>query len=178
MIDGSLGEGGGQILRTSLALSMLTGTPFRLTNIRAGRAKPGLLRQHLTGVEAAAAICSARTRGAELHSQDLTFEPHKVRAGDYRFSIGTAGSTTLVLQAVLPALLTASGSSTLELEGGTHNPAAPPFDFLSEAFLPLIERMGPKVTATLKRHGFFPAGGGRLVVRIEPVTKLQPLELL
>lgn len=178
VIDGSQGEGGGQVLRTSLALSMVTRTPFRIERIRAGRANPGLLRQHLTGVQAAAEICGATVRGAELGSKQLAFEPSEVRAGDYQFSIGTAGSTTLVLQTILPALLTAKGPSTLVLKGGTHNPAAPPFDFLERVFLPLINRMGPRVSAVLKRHGFFPAGGGYMSVVIDPVEQLQPLELL
>ena len=178
VIDGSQGEGGGQVLRTSLALSMVTGRPFRIDGIRAGRANSGLLRQHLTGVRAAAEICGATVQGAELGSKQLTFEPSEVRAGDYQFLIGTAGSTTLVLQTIVPALLTAKGSSMLVVEGGTHNPAAPPFDFLERVFVPLINRMGPRVSAVLKRHGFFPAGGGSMRVEIDPVKRLQPLELL
>ena len=178
LIDGSQGEGGGQVLRTSLALSMVTGRPFRIEQIRSGRANPGLLRQHLTGVRAAAEICGATVCGAELGSKQLTFEPSEVRAGDYQFSIGTAGSTTLVLQTILPALLTAKGRSTVKLEGGTHNPAAPPFDFLQRVFLPLINRMGPRVSVELERHGFFPAGGGSFRVEVDPVEQLQPLELL
>src|ERR1700727_166253 len=134
-IDGSLGEGGGQILRTALGLSMVTGQPFRIEKIRAGREKPGLLRQHLTAVNAATAICSATVDGEGISSRDLSFSPGKILAGNYTFSIGSAGSTTLVLQTVLPALLCAKGSSTLTLEGGTHNPFAPPIDFLEKAFL-------------------------------------------
>lgn len=167
-----------QVLRTSLSLSMVTGRPFRIERIRAGRANSGLLRQHLTCVQSAAEICGAAVQGAELGSKQLTFRPSEVRAGDYQFSIGTAGSTTLVLQTILPSLLTAKGRSTLVLEGGTHNPAAPPFDFLERVFLPLINRMGPRVSAVLNRHGFFPAGGGDIRVEVEPVEQLQPLELL
>ena len=125
-IDGSQGEGGGQILRTSLALSLVTGQPFRMVRIRARRQKPGLLRQHLTAVEAAKTVGCADVAGAELNSQTLEFQPGQVTPGNYRFAVGTAGSATLVLQTVLPSLLTASGSSTLTLEGGTHNPLAPP----------------------------------------------------
>jgi RNA 3'-terminal phosphate cyclase (ATP) len=176
-IDGSLGEGGGQVLRTSLALSLVTGTPFHITRIRAGRARPGLMRQHLTAVRAAASIGQAEVSGDSVGSLELSFRPRRVVAGDCTFAIGTAGSTTLVLQTVLPALLQASGPSTLVLEGGTHNPAAPPFDFLERAFLPLLHRMGPAVSATLERPGFFPAGGGRIRVAVEP-ARLQPLELL
>jgi RNA 3'-terminal phosphate cyclase (ATP) len=176
-IDGSQGEGGGQVLRSALALSMVTGTPFRIDQIRARRAKPGLLRQHLTAVQAATQVCGAEVLGASLGSSRLDFKPGKVRPGAYAFAVGTAGSATLVLQTVLPALLTAAEPSTLTLEGGTHNPFAPPFDFLARAFLPLIGRLGPRVTAALERHGFYPAGGGRFNVRIEPVPKLRRLEL-
>lgn len=176
-IDGSFGEGGGQILRSSLALAMVTGTPVRVVNIRAGRAKPGLMRQHLTAVHAAAQVCSARVEGAAIGSMQLTFEPGRVQPGDYLFSIGTAGSTTLVLQTVLPALLTAGGPTRVTLEGGTHNPFAPPFDFLDRAFLPIVNRMGPRVSAALERPGFYPAGGGRFSVDIEPVGKLTGIDL-
>lgn len=177
-IDGSQGEGGGQILRSALALSLVTGKPFTITKIRAGRKKPGLLRQHLTALQAAAAIGQAEVTGAALGSNTVTFVPGAARPGDYHFAIGTAGSATLVLQTVLPPLLCAAGPSTLRLEGGTHNPFAPPFDFLAHTFLPLINCMGPRVTATLVRPGFYPAGGGELLVSITPVAKLQPLELL
>ena len=177
-IDGSAGEGGGQILRTSLSLSLLTGTPFRIDKIRAQRRKPGLLRQHLTAVRAAAKVGRAEVDGAALGSARLTFLPGKVRPGEYRFAVGSAGSATLVLQTVLPALITADGPSTLTLEGGTHNPWAPPFDFLQRAFLPVIRRMGPKIEATLVRPGFYPAGGGQFDVTIEPRPVLRRLDLL
>lgn len=177
-IDGSIGEGGGQILRTALGLSMVTGQTFRIQNIRAGRPKPGLLRQHLTAVNAATAICCATVQGASISSQELTFSPGKVVAGEYTFSVGSAGSTTLVLQAVLPALLLADGPTTLTLEGGTHNPFAPPVDFLEQAFLPLITRMGAVVSITLDRAGFYPAGGGRFVIKVQPTRKLVPIHLL
>jgi RNA 3'-terminal phosphate cyclase (ATP) len=177
-IDGALGEGGGQVLRSSLALSLITGRPFRAFNIRAGRARPGLMRQHLTAVQAAARIGSARVEGASIGSTELTFSPGDVRAGDYDFSVGTAGSATLVLQTVLPALLTADAPSSLALEGGTHNPWAPPFDFLDRAFLPVVCKMGPKIEADLERPGFYPAGGGRFRVSVEPVAALKPIHLL
>ncbi len=167
-IDGSQGEGGGQILRSSLALSMVTGTPLRIEKIRAGRAKPGLLRQHLTAVTAASRVSNAEVIGAVLGSRELEFRPQGINAGDYRFSIGSAGSTTLVLQTILPALMVADGPSTVRIEGGTHNPHAPPVDFLARSFLPVLERMGPRVSVALERPGFFPAGGGRIVVQIEP----------
>lgn len=177
-IDGSRGEGGGQVLRTSLALSLITGQPFRITRIRASRKSPGLLRQHLTSLAAAAAVGDAQVDGAAPGSQELTFVPGTLRGGHHSFAIGTAGSTTLVLQTILVPLLVAPEPSTIELEGGTHNPAAPSFDFLTRSFLPLIERMGAKVEARLERPGFFPAGGGRMVVSIEPARKLGALELI
>ena len=177
-IDGSAGEGGGQILRTSLSLSLVTGKPFRIEKIRAGRRKPGLLRQHLTAVNAAAEVGHAEARGAYMRSLELEFHPANVEPGSYSFAVGTAGSTTLVLQTILPALLSASGPSTIRLEGGTHNPLAPPFDFLEKAYLPLVSRMGPKVTAKLERPGFFPAGGGKLSVAVNPSERLLELHLL
>ncbi len=177
-IDGSQGEGGGQILRTSVALSMVTGTPLTIDRIRAGRKKPGLMRQHLTAVLAAAAVGQASVEGAELGSSRLVFQPGAIRPGEYHFNVGTAGSTTLVLQTVLPALLTADGPSTIVLEGGTHNPFAPPFDFLAKAFLPIVNRMGPAVIATLERPGFYPGGGGKLRVTVNPSLRLARLDLL
>jgi len=176
-LDGSRGEGGGQVLRTALALSMATGTPIRIEQIRARRSRPGLLRQHLTAVEAATRLCGARTQGASLGASQLEFVPGPVRPGEYTFAVGTAGSATLVLQTVLPVLLTASGPSTLVLEGGTHNPWAPPYDFLARSFLPLVERLGPRIEARLERHGFYPAGGGRFTVRVDPVARLGRLDL-
>jgi len=163
-IDGSEGEGGGQLLRNALALSLVTGQPFRITNIRGRREKPGLMRQHLTAVEAACAIGNAECEGA-------------VRPGDYRFAVGTAGSTSLVLQTVLMPLLFADAPSRLVLEGGTHNMAAPPFEFIERAFLPILNRMGPEVSARLIRHGFYPRGGGRIEVDIRPAP-LKPIECI
>ena len=177
-IDGSEGEGGGQILRTSLALSLITGQPFRMERIRVKRQKPGLLRQHLTAVEAAKTVGCGQVEGAEMNSQTLEFRPGPVTPGNYRFAVGTAGSATLVLQTVLPSLLTASGRSTLTLEGGTHNPLAPPFDFLARSFMPLIHRMGPSVELELRRPGFYPAGGGRFHARIEPVKRLAKFAIM
>ncbi|HJZ83720.1 MAG TPA: RNA 3'-terminal phosphate cyclase [Polyangia bacterium] len=178
-IDGAQGEGGGQILRSSLALSLVTGTPFRMVNVRARRSRPGLLRQHLCALRAAAEVGAAEVSGAELGAREIEFRPGAAgaRAGEYTFSVGTAGSATLVLQTVLPALVRLVAASALTLEGGTHNPAAPPFDFLAQSFLPLLARMGPLVSATLERPGFYPAGGGRIRARIEPAP-LKPLELL
>lgn len=177
-VDGSQGEGGGQVLRTTLALSLLTGEPVKLENIRAGRPRPGLRRQHLAAVWLAARVGDALVEGAELGSQQLVFRPKGVNPGQFRMSIGTAGSTTLVLQTVLPALLLAKGPTTLVLEGGTHNPLAPPYEFLAECFLPLVNRMGPRVEVRLERSGFFPAGGGRITASVQPAERLAPLHLL
>lgn len=177
-LDGSSGEGGGQILRTSLALSLTTGLPFQIVNIRGRRKRPGLLRQHLTSVNAAAEIGRAEVLGASLGSSKLTFTPSAPSAGNYHFEVGSAGSTTLVLQAVLPSLLTASKASQITIEGGTHNPYAPPYDFLAKSFLPLLNRMGPSLEARLHRPGFYPAGGGRLEVSVTPCPQLKPLKLL
>lgn len=177
VIDGSEGEGGGQILRTSLTVSLLSGQPFRIEGIRKGRNKPGLLRQHLTCVAAAAAIGDAKVEGDVLGSTTLSFEPRARRGGTYEFAIGTAGSTTLVLQTILPALLRADGPSTVTITGGTHNPAAPPVPFLQKTFLPLVQRMGGEVELELARVGFYPGGGGKIVARITPAAELRPLHV-
>jgi RNA 3'-terminal phosphate cyclase (ATP) len=176
-IDGSYGEGGGQILRTSLALSLVTGKPFSICNIRAGRKKPGLMRQHLTAVNAASEIGLAAIEGNSIGSQAFTFEPEMIKPGNFHFAIGSAGSCTLVFQTILPALLIAGEPSEIILEGGTHNPFAPPFDFLERAFLPVINRMGPRVNAVLEKPGFYPAGGGRFRVSINP-AELNSFDLL
>lgn len=178
VIDGAAGEGGGQILRTSLALAVVTGRPVRIERIRAGRARPGLQRQHLACVEAAAAVSGGRVEGARLHGAYVELEPGPVRPGAYRFSIGTAGSALLVLQTVLAPLLVASGPSEVVIEGGTHNPMSPPFEFVSRCFAPVLERMGARLTLVLERPGFYPEGGGRLVARIEPAParRLSPVE--
>jgi RNA 3'-terminal phosphate cyclase (ATP) len=180
-IDGSHGEGGGQILRTSLSLSLITGQPLRIERIRAGRKNPGMMRQHLTCVLAAAEVGGAEVEGASTGSQALTFQPRRthgaVKGGNYRFAIGTAGSTTLVLQTILVPLLFAKERSEITLEGGTHNSAAPSFDFLTRSFLPLLAGMGAKIDARLVKPGFYPAGGGKIVVTIEPAP-LGVLQLL
>lgn len=176
-IDGSFGEGGGQIIRSSLALSLITGKAFRIYNVRARREKPGLKPQHLTAVRAAAEIGGAQVEGAAAGSGDFTFIPGKVSPGQYHFAIGTAGATMLVLQTILPPLMIAKAPSVITLEGGTHNKHAPPFDFLQKAFLPLVNRTGPHVTLELERYGFYPPGGGRINVYIEPRTAPAKLEI-
>lgn len=179
LIDGSEGEGGGQIVRSSLALSLITGNPVRIDNIRAKRSKPGLMRQHLTAVLAAAELGKADLKGATLGSSRLTFVPKQlVTGGHFEFRIGTAGSTMLVLQTVLPPLLLAQEPSQIILEGGTHNPLAPPFEFVQRAFAPLIARMGATIDLKLIRPGFYPAGGGRCEVSLTPAPSLGALTLL
>jgi RNA 3'-terminal phosphate cyclase (ATP) len=177
-IDGSMGEGGGQILRSALTLSLVTATPFRITGVRAGRSRPGLMRQHLVAVRAATEIGDADVSGAEIGSTELVFRPTSVRGGQRSFAIGSAGSTTLVFQTVLvPLLVAASEPSVLRFEGGTHNPMAPPVDFLIASFLPLLARMGARVDVAFERHGFYPAGGGAWSARIAP-SRLSRFELL
>jgi len=177
-IDGSFGEGGGQIIRTSLALSLVTGRAFRVYNVRARRAPPGLKPQHLTAVMAAAEVGRARVDGARVGAQEFTFVPGEVAPGQYRFAVGTAGSTALVMQAVLPPLMLAAGPSLLTFEGGTHNPHAPPFEFIEKTFLPLVNRTGPAVTVELERYGFYPPGGGRFSIYVEPAAEPRRLDIV
>ena len=167
-IDGSFGEGGGQLMRTACALAAITGAPLRLRNIRARRAPPGLAPQHLTAVKAVAALCDARVEGLELRSEELVFHPGKLRGGEFRFDVGTAGSITLVLQALLPAALVANASVRIHLSGGTDVRAAPPLDYLRFVLLPLLARMGANVELTLLRRGYYPRGGGEVMVVVRP----------
>ncbi len=176
-IDGSEGEGGGQVLRYAAGLSLMTGEPFTIHNVRGGRKKPGLMRQHVTAIEAAAMIGNAEVSGLSVGSEELTFRPGSVVPGEYHFAVGTAGSTGMVLQALLGPLMQASEPSRIVIEGGTHASHAPPFEFTARTLLPLIAKMGPKITATLDRHGFFPRGGGRIVVEFDP-SELRPVEML
>ena len=178
VLDGSEGEGGGQILRTSLSLSMATGKPFRIGRIRARRSKPGLMRQHLTAVQASAKICSAAVEGDTIGSMELTFRPGVVKPGEYSFSVGTAGSTTLVFQTLMPALILAGKPFALDLEGGTHNSASPCLDFLERVYLPCLRQMGVESRVKTERRGFYPAGGGRWRVEVTPPKNLLRLEIL
>lgn len=178
ILDGSRGEGGGQILRTALALSLVTGRAFRIEKVRAGRERPGLLRQHLAAVRAATAVGAAAVEGAELGSKALSFAPRGIHGGSHHVDVGSAGSATLVFQTVLPALLRAGAASHLTLVGGTHNQAAPPFEFLARAFAPLLARMGARLDLELDAVGFHPAGGGRFRAVVHPCASLAPLVLL
>lgn len=176
-IDGSEGEGGGQMLRYAAALSLITGEPFTIANIRGGRKKPGMMRQHVTAIEAACAIGGAEASGLAVGADTLTFRPGSVAPGEYHFAVGTAGSTGLVLQTILVPLMLADAPSRVVIEGGTHAMAAPPFEFLAKTLLPIIAKMGPKVSATLERHGFYPRGGGRIVIEFDPAP-LRPIECI
>ncbi|MEW6751896.1 MAG: RNA 3'-terminal phosphate cyclase [Candidatus Latescibacterota bacterium] len=172
-IDGSEGEGGGQVLRTALCLSALTGRPFRLHRVRANRPRPGLAPQHLCAVRAAARLCQAQVTGGELRSTELVFAPQSpVQPAEYRFDVseatvgGSAGAVTLLLQTVLLPLALAPGPTRLELAGGTHVPWSPPYEYLSGVFLPAVARMGVRAQIQLQRPGFYPAGGGAAEARI------------
>lgn len=177
-IDGSQGEGGGQVLRTALTLSMITGQAFRVSNIRAKRPKPGLMRQHLASVKAATEVCGARVIGAELGSCALEFHPGAIQSGEYEFQIGTAGSSTLVLQTVVPALLYANGPSVVRVSGGTHNSKAPPAEFLQRAYGRAMADMGAQVDFQMERAGFYPAGGGAMRATVQPLQTWRRLALV
>ena len=178
-IDGAAGEGGGQLLRTALTLSCITAKNLHIENIRAARRNPGLAKQHLSCVKAACRISSAKSHGAVLNSKVLDFQPGTLQAGDFNFNVGSAGSATLVAQTILPALFLAEKPSTITITGGTHNPLAPPFDFIHETFLPAIAAAGFHADCKLLKHGFYPAGGGKITLHIQPAKKhpLQPINL-
>jgi RNA 3'-terminal phosphate cyclase (ATP) len=185
VINGSDGEGGGQILRTSLALAMLTGRPLEMSRIRAGRARPGLRRQHLACVEAAARLCHAEVRGAVVGSQQLAFRPGVITGGVLDIDIGSAGSTTLVVQTILVPAIAAGVALRAVIRGGTHNPLAPPFEFLDRVWLPQLRAMGARVALALDRHGFASGGEprgrdghGQLTLTVEPGGSLRPIEIV
>jgi len=167
-LDGAQGEGGGQILRTCLTLSLVTGRPFRLRNIRAGRSKPGLAPQHLKSVLAAAEVGQAQVKGASLGSSALDFEPGAVTAGNYHFRIGTAGATSLVLHTVYLPLALAKEPSTVTIEGGTHVSHSPCFHFLDRTWRAYLQLLGLKVSLRMDRPGFYPRGGGLIQAVIHP----------
>lgn len=176
-IDGSAGEGGGQVLRTALSLSAITGEAISLERIRVRRPRPGLMRQHLTCARAVAAICDGELTGAELTSQSLTLKPGRPHGGEYRFAIGSAGSVVLLAQAILPVLLFADGPSSVLLEGGTHVDKAPSYEFFERTFLPCVRRMGAEVESALEGIGFYPAGGGRMRLSVKPTRTWSQLTL-
>ena len=174
LIDGSQGEGGGQILRTGLALSALLERPVKFYNIRANRKNPGLRPQHLTSVKALTEITGAKTEGAHQGSPELFFSPEAIKGGSYRFDVQTAGATSLVVAAILPALLFAPERSEVTICGGTHVPFSPPFHYLADIFLPMLGRMGSRVDINLRRWGWYPKGRGRIDLTIEPCRSLDP----
>jgi RNA 3'-terminal phosphate cyclase (ATP) len=175
-IDGSAGEGGGQILRTSLALSMATGVAVRVVNVRGRRARPGLLRQHLTAARAIAAVCSGTLRGAEIGSTTLELTPGAVKHGEHQFAIGSAGSAALVLTTVVTGLLRHEGESRIVVEGGTDARAAPSSDFLVQVWAPLVRALGADLHVEVERRGYYPAGGGRLVATLRCPARLNGFE--
>lgn len=176
-IDGSCGEGGGQVLRTSLSLSMITGKPFRIERIRAQRSKPGLRHQHLTAVKAAQEVCQAEVQGAELHSQKLEFIPGKIRSGQYEFRIPTAGSTGLVLQTIFLPLAWAEKPSRVRITGGTHVAWSPCYHYLAWHWLPHLERIGFGGEISLSSAGYYPQGGGEIQMVIAPCQSIRPLTI-
>ena len=177
-IDGSLGEGGGQVLRSALTLSMMTDQKMRVANIRANRHKPGLRPQHLAAVKAASEICKATVEGGAIGSAEIIFSPGKIRHGKYNFDIGTAGSTSLVLQTVLLPLSRAEEPSTITISGGTHVPWSPCYHYLDLNFLPFLWKMGLDVHLRMERAGFNPRGGGQIQARIDPAKRVTPLNLV
>jgi RNA 3'-terminal phosphate cyclase (ATP) len=178
LVDGTQGEGGGQILRTALALSAGTGQAFRVERIRASRARPGLRPQHLAAVRAAAMSCAAEVHGAFDGSPDLRFSPREVAAGEFDFDIGSAGAATLVLQTIVPILAGADSRSRVEVVGGTHVPRAPTVHFLSRHWADVVGGLGLVVSVRLERAGFVPRGEGRVRAEVRPWNKGdEPLDL-
>jgi RNA 3'-phosphate cyclase len=176
-VDGSYGEGGGQIIRTAVSLSALTGKPVKITNIRANRQPSGLKAQHLTGVKAVADICNAKVTGTEIGSTELTFHPGEIKGGTYDWDIGTAGSISLVLQALMPALLFSKKEFSISITGGTNVKTSPPIEYFQHIFCDYLLRIGANVKLETIRHGFYPKGGGRVKLRLQP-SALKPIEIL
>lgn len=176
-IDGSYGEGGGQLLRTAVALAAITGQAVHLYNIRAKRSNPGLAAQHLTAVKAVAALCGAEVQGLETKSQEIFFRPGPLRGGGFDFAVGTAGSITLVLQAALPVAVACGARLRMNISGGTDVRAAPPLDYFRHVLLPLLSSIGVRAKIDVLRRGYFPRGGGEVAVEVEPSLPLRPLLL-
>lgn len=175
-IDGSYGEGGGQIVRTAVALSAVTGKSVRITKIRQDRPKPGLAAQHAQAILALSRLCSARTAGAEPGSLDLSFEPGEIKGGDYRVEIGTAGSITLLLQCLMPAMLKADSPVSLEVSGGTDVSWSPTIDYFRYVFLPALRCLGVEADLEVRQRGYYPKGQGRVLLTIKP-GELKPAHL-
>lgn len=177
MIDGSYGEGGGQILRTALTLSAILGRPVEIVKIRAGRKNPGLQAQHLACVRALVELTAAEVQGAELGSTFLYFKPGPISGGEYRFDVGTAGAVSLVFQTIFAPLACARMPSALTMTGGTHVPWSPPAPYMSEVFLPIAGQMGLSASWQVQRPGFYPRGGGVVRAVVQPSTRLTPVDL-
>ncbi len=171
-IDGSFGEGGGQIVRTAVALSAVTGKPVHITRIRQGRPKPGLAAQHARALRALAEICDARTSGATPGSSEIIFTPGKIQGGRHRVEIGTAGSVTLLMQCLLPALLYADRPSSLQIQGGTDVQWSPAVDYFKYVFLPALSSFGARVSLEVLQRGYYPRGEGEVLLQVEPVRLL------
>jgi RNA 3'-terminal phosphate cyclase (ATP) len=176
-IDGSYGEGGGQILRTALSLSCLIKKPFRIFNIRKGRKKPGLMPQHITCVRAAQLLSNAEVNGDQKGSTELVFSPGEVKGGEFFFDIGTAGSTSLVLQTIIPSLVFSKGKSTVILKGGTHVPFSPSFHYLDRIFAYFLKKIGIDIHLSIESYGFYPKGGGKVKAEVFPAKDIKPLNI-
>jgi RNA 3'-terminal phosphate cyclase (ATP) len=176
-LDGSILEGGGQLLRVAITLSAVTGKPIQVDKIRLKRQKPGLRNQHLSAIKAVAKLVEAKVTGLEVGSQSITFDPGPIISKDFRVDIGTAGSTTLVLQALLPALSLATSGVKVTLSGGTNNPLAPSTDYMERVLIPTLKLMGYDCRVELVRRGFYPRGGGEVRIISNPACNLKPLHL-
>ena len=181
-IDGSHGEGGGQILRTAISLSSVLGLPVLIDNIRANRSPPGLKPQHLTGIQAAAEITGGSLKGDSVGSQKVEYHPGTIKQGAYSFDTGTAGSITLVAQTILPIMMAAPGKVSADIAGGTHVNLSPSYDYMKEVLLPALENMGIGISINVERYGFYPKGGGKVKIEVEnktvrPLTSIRPLRL-
>lgn len=174
-IDGSFGEGGGQLSRSAMALSAITGQPLHLKNIRARRRKPGLMAQHLTALTAVATVSAGVLEGAALGATEIRFQPGRISGGEYHFEVGTAGSASLVLQALLPVALLADGAVRITINGGTDVRMAPPVDYLRLVYLPWLARMGITASIESVRHGYYPKGNGMIGLAVAPRKQLIPL---
>ena len=178
VVDGSVGEGGGQILRVSVSLAAILTKPLRIFNIRAKRNPPGLRPQHLTAVKAVAKLSSANVRGLSVGSTEILFEPSRISGGRFEFDAGTAGSTTLILQSLMPVMSMASGNVEVILRGGTNNPLAPPAEYLENVVIPVLSRMGAEFKIKLHRRGFYPRGQGIVTASSKPVKEIKPIRLV
>jgi len=178
VIDGSYGEGGGQILRTSISLAALTMKPVRISKIRAGRPKPGLKRQHLSGIELTGELVDASIEGLEVGSTEVSFTPNQRQSGSFSIDVGTAGSISLILQAVLPPAVLAPKPITFQIRGGTDVKWSPPVDYLRNVFVPVVHQLGSIVEIEQKKRGHYPRGGGEVLCRVTPVKELHSLNLI